>query len=219
MQTEGYLVQIIDDDAAVRRSLALLIRSAGFDAETYPSASEYLAHGPQGRHVCILLDIRMPGMDGLKLLERLNEGRVSLPVIMITGYRDIEIAVRAMKLGAVEFLEKPFTEEALFSAIAAAQERALPRRVDDYIADAGAQLATLSRREFEVLAALAAGQQQKTIAYDLGISVRTVEIHRARMMRRLGTRSLAEALRLFVLAGLDSTEQGTLPVYRPLERS
>jgi two-component system response regulator FixJ len=161
----------------------------------------------------------MPGIDGLKLLERLNQDRVPLQVIMISGHSDIEIAVKAMKLGAVDFLEKPFTEEALLSAIAAAKERALPQPVDDDIAAATVQLATLSRREFQVLSALAAGQQQKTIAYDLGISVRTVEVHRARMMRRLGTRSLAEAVRVIVLAGLDSTVRGTSSARWPMERS
>jgi len=203
MAPERYVIHIIDDNAAVRRSLAMLLRTEGFIAETYPSALEYIAREPNDRDGCVLLDIQMPGMDGLKLLEHLAQDRAALPVIAMTGQHDVETAVKAMKLGAGEFLEKPFTEAALFAAIASAQKSAAPRRVNDDIADASARLASLSRRESEVLTALAAGRQQKLIAHDLGISVRTVEVHRARMMRRLETRSLAEAVRLHVLASFD----------------
>jgi two-component system response regulator FixJ len=207
MAAEGYVIHIIDDHAAVRRSLAMLVRAEGFAAETYSSALKYLAREPNDRDGCVLLDIRLPGMDGLKLLEHVAQDRAALPVIMMTGQRDVETAVRAMKLGAIEFLEKPFAEAALFAAIAAARKSAVTLPVNDGIADASARLASLSRRESEVLAALAAGRQQKLIAHDLGISVRTVEVHRARMMRRLETRSLAEAVRLHVLASFDPAGQ------------
>lgn len=212
MPAGGYVIHIIDDDDAVRRTLKLLVRSAGFFAETYSSASQYLAHGPVDREGCVLLDVRMPEMDGLVLLERLAEARPALPVVMMTGHGDIETAVQAMKLGAVEFLEKPFTDDDLFAAIGVAQQRASTRFVSDDMVDASTRLARLSRREGEILAALAAGQPQKMIANDLGISVRTVEVHRARMMRRLGIRSLAEAVRLFVLASLQSNGETPIPI-------
>jgi two-component system response regulator FixJ len=195
-----YIVHVIDDDAAVRRSLQLLILSAGFLVETYASAAEYQVRDPVDRQGCILLDVQMPNVDGLTFLERQAALQTSLPVVIMTGQSDIESAVKAMKLGAVEFLQKPFTEDALFAAIAATRERPMQRLANSEMAEAPAQIAALSPRERDVLTALAAGHPQKRIAYDLGISVRTVEVHRARMMRRLGVRSLAEAVTLLVLA-------------------
>jgi two-component system response regulator FixJ len=165
-----YIVHVIDDDAAVRRSLRLLCLSAGFRVETYASAAEYLARDPADRQGFILLDVQMPNVDGLTFLKRQAALQTPLPVVIMTGQSDIESAVKAMKLGAVEFLQKPFTEDALFAAIAATRERPMQRLANSEMADASVQIAALSPRE------------------------------RARMMRRLGVRSLAEAVTLLVLA-------------------
>ena len=201
MRTDDYVIHIIDDDAAVRRTLELLVRSAGYPAETYATASAYLGSDPKCTEGCVLLDICMPGMDGLRLLEVLAQSRPTMPVVMMTGHGDVGTAVKAMKLGAVEFLEKPFSDTSLFEAISASRERSATRHADGEAAAAASRLESLSRREREILARLAAGQQNKAIAYDLGISVRTAEVHRARMLRRLNVRTLAEAVRLHVLAG------------------
>jgi two-component system response regulator FixJ len=142
-------------------------------------------------------------MDGLELQVRLRDLGVDLPVVAMTGDGDVPTAVRAMKSGAYDFLEKPFSEEQLFDAIEAALSDRRARAVNGEATAAAARIAELSPREREVLAALTAGHAQKTIAHELGISVRTVEVHRARMLRRLGTRRLAEAIRLAVMAELD----------------
>lgn len=199
----SFTVHVIDDDAAVRRSLRMLVLSAGFLVETYASAAEYLARDPADRQGCILLDVQMPNMDGLTFLERQAALQTPLPVIVITGQSDIETVVKAMRLGAVEYLQKPFTDDALFAAVEATRERPtqkLANSANRDPAEAPPKIAALSPREREVLVGLAAGHPQKQIAYDLGISVRTVEVHRARMMRRLGVRSLAEAVTMLVLA-------------------
>lgn len=206
MRTDDYVIHIVEDDAVLRRTLELLVCSAGFPAETYATASAFLAVDLNCSQGCVLLDICMPGMDGLKLLELLAQSRAAMPVVMMSGHGDIGIAVKAMKLGAVEFLEKPFSDTSLFEAISASQERSTTRHSaarpgDNEAAAAISRLELLSRREYEILAGLAAGQQNKAIAHDLGISIRTAEVHRARMLRRLNVHSLAEAVRLYVLAG------------------
>ena len=211
MPTENYLICIVDHDAAVRRSIELLVRSAGYLTRTYPTTTDYLEHQPKSGNGCVLLDVRMPDISGLQLLEKLAQSSPEVPVVMMTGHGDVETAVTAMKLGAVEFLLKPFDDDALFAAIEEAQRRSGPT-LRAGAAAAAARLAKLSHRESEILAALAAGRPQKVIAHELGISVRTVEVHRARMLRRLGVGSLAEAVRLSVLAGLDTGGDGTARV-------
>jgi two-component system response regulator FixJ len=195
-------VHVVDDDAAVRRSLERLLDAAGFAVVAYATATALLEAASRLSGGCILLDVRMPGMDGFQLLARLNELGVKLPVIVMTGQSDVRTAVRAMKAGAADFIEKPFDDEDLLKSIELALTNTGRDDRDREIADAAHRISMLSRREREVLDALVAGHPNKTIAFDLGISVRTVEVHRARMMDRLGIRQLAEAVRLAVLARL-----------------
>jgi two-component system response regulator FixJ len=198
-------VHIVDDDAAVRRSLERLLNSAGFKAVSYETPMAFLDAASSVTGGCVLLDVRMPGMDGLALQAWLRKLEVQLPVIMVTVQGDIQTAVRAMKAGAVDFIEKPFNDEVLLKAIEVALARGGGRLNRDSAAqEAIERISALSRREREVLDALVAGRPNKVIAFDLGISVRTVEVHRARMMDRLGVRQLAEAIRLAVIAGLAS---------------
>ena len=196
-------VHVVDDDPAVRRSLERLLDAAGFHVVSYQSPAAFLNAASGLSAGCVLLDIRMPGLDGLEVQARLNRLRVNLPVIVMTGHGDVPSAVRAMKAGAVDFLEKPFDDETLLNAIGGAFAKASRLIGGDREAVRAAQrIATLSPREREVLDALLAGRPNKVIAFDLNISVRTVEVHRARMMERLGTKQFADAIRLAVMATL-----------------
>jgi two-component system, LuxR family, response regulator FixJ len=196
-------VHVVDDDPAVRRSLERLLDAAGFHVVSYQSPAAFLNAASGLSAGCVLLDIRMPGVDGLEVQARLNRLRVNLPVIVMTGHGDVPSAVRAMKAGAVDFLEKPFDDGTLLNAIGGAFAKASRLIGGDREAVRAAQrIATLSPREREVLDALLAGRQNKVIAFDLNISVRTVEVHRARMMERLGTKQFADAIRLAVMATL-----------------
>jgi two-component system response regulator FixJ len=198
------MVHVVDDDAAVRRSLGWLLQAAGYRPVIYETPRAVLDAARGLASGCMLIDIRMPGMDGLELQARLSSLGCRLPIIVMTGLGDVQTAVRAMKAGAVDFIEKPFTERRLMDALEAAStggDGPVGRGLDR-AAEAARRLAALSRREREVLDGLLAGHPNKAIAFDLGISVRTVEVHRARMHRRLGTRSVAEALHLAVMASL-----------------
>ena len=196
------IVHVVDDDAAVRRALVRLLRSEGLEAVTYETAQAVLNAAPSLSSGCILLDLQMPGMDGLELLARFGELGIELPVIVVTGHGDVPTAVRAMKAGAVDFIEKPIDETQLFAAIdAALAEKKFAVR-DRVVAGATERMALLSPRERQVLEAIAVGRPSKLIAYDLGISVRTVEVHRAHMLDRLGVRNMAEAIRIAVMATL-----------------
>jgi len=196
------IVHVVDDDAAVRRALVRLLRSEGLEAVTYETAQAVLNAAPSLSSGCILLDLQMPGMDGLELLARLGELGIELPVIVVTGHGDVPTAVRAMKAGAVDFIEKPIDETQLFAAIdAALSEKKFAIR-DRAVAGATERMARLSPRERQVLEGIAVGRPSKLIAYDLGISVRTVEVHRAHMLDRLGVRNMAEAIRIAVMATL-----------------
>jgi two-component system response regulator FixJ len=191
------MVHLVDDDDSVRRSVSFMLKTSGFRVQLYGSGQELLKEARSLAPGCILLDIRMPGMDGLEVQEVLKEAGVSLPVIVMTGHGDVPLSVKAMKAGAVDFIEKPFEKAALLSALD--QGFASLKRSDDSrqrARDAGVKLQVLTPREREVLDGLAEGLPNKTIAYDLGISPRTVEIHRANVMTKLGVRSLSEALRL-----------------------
>ncbi len=191
------IVHLVDDDAAIRRSVGFMLKTSGYRVETYESGTDLLKASADLDNGCILLDIRMPGMDGLEVQHALQEKGVSLPVIIMTGHGDVSLAVRAMKAGAVDFIEKPFEKDALLASLEEGQRR-LSRKgaTDDRMRDAAVRLQALTPRERDVLDGLAQGLPNKTIAYDLGISPRTVEIHRANLMSKLGVRSLSEALRV-----------------------
>jgi two-component system response regulator FixJ len=193
-------VHIIEDDPAVRESLALLLKSDGLSVRLYPSAPEFLDQNPEPKG-CVVSDIIMPGMTGLELLEELNNRRILLPTILMTAFADVPQAVKAMKLGAVDFIEKPFDDELIVSLV----HSALARRGDWRVGDAEAlaareKLGGLSAREKDVLAGLLKGKLNKTIAFELGISVRTVETHRANLMAKAEVASLSELVRMSLLA-------------------
>ena len=191
------LVYLVDDDAAVRRSVGFMLKTSGFKVTSYETGVDMLRSAATLKDGCILLDIRMPGMDGLEVQQALQEKGVLLPVIIMTGHGDVGLAVKAMKAGAVDFIEKPFAKETLISSIDESFRR-LSRKeaTDDRKKDANMRLQSLTPRERDVLDGLAQGLPNKTIAYDLGISPRTVEIHRANLMIKLGVRSLSETLRI-----------------------
>lgn len=194
------VIHILDDDVDVRRSLERLLMSAGYAVASYRSPVEFLQNPPALG--CLLLDLRMPGLDGLEVQAQLNARGSRLPIIIMTGIGCVAYAVRAMKSGAIDFLEKPFSEVALMDAIETAfRLGGWPMAAKEELA-ACERVAALSKREREVLDRLVAGQPHKVIAADLGISVRTVEVHRTRMLRRLGVRTSAEAIRLAVIASL-----------------
>jgi two-component system response regulator FixJ len=197
----GDTVHIVDDDAAIRDSLCFLLCGAGFSVQSHDSAEAFLALAG-GALGCVLTDVRMPGIDGLELQRRLREQGSGLPVIVMTGQGDIPLAVRAMREGAVDFLEKPFEEERLFDAIRRAQAES--RRRSDLAgaaAAAAARLAKLTPREREVLDCLVAGLPNKAIANRLAASPRTIEVHRARVLEKLDAHSLPELVRLVLAAG------------------
>ena len=191
------VVHVIDDDDSVRRSVGFMLKTSGYKVQSYSSGAEILKEAKSLETGCILLDIRMPGMDGLEVQQALRNHGVAMPVIIMTGHGDVPLSVRAMKAGAIDFIEKPFEKEVLITAIESGFSEL--RRADlgrEKAKDAGVRLQVLTPREREVLDGLAQGLPNKTIAYDLGISPRTVEIHRANLMTKLGVRSLSEALRL-----------------------
>ena len=191
------LVHLVDDDEAIRRSVGFMLKTSGFHVRTYESGIELLKSAPDLEKGCILLDIRMPGMDGIEVQKALKDKGVGLPVIIMTGHGDVSLAVQAMKAGAVDFIEKPFEKAVMLSAIEHGVERLKRSAANrDLADDATVRLQVLTPREREVLEGLAKGLPNKTIAYDLGISPRTVEIHRANLMTKLGVRSLSEALRI-----------------------
>jgi two-component system response regulator FixJ len=202
MATERGVVHVIDDDADVRQSLAFLLSAAGLAVRVHESALAFLETLPDVRDGCVVTDIRMPGMDGLELQRRLGEHKVHLPVIVMTGHGDVPMAVEAMKAGAVDFIEKPFDDEVLLSAIRAA----LNRQARDSERDARAaavqeRIGRLSEREREVLDRLVAGKANKVIAYELGISPRTVEVYRANVMTKMQADSLSELVRMALMDG------------------
>jgi two-component system response regulator FixJ len=199
---EAPLVHVVDDDAAVRDSLRLLLESAGLPVQTYDSAAAFLTAAQSLGVGCVLTDVRMPELDGLELQRRLAQLGVRMPVIVMTGHGDVPIAVEALKAGAADFLEKPFDDAQLLEAVSSAL--AASRRAGDEaaaIAEIITRLASLTPREREVMDRLVAGQPNKTIAYDLGSSPRTVEVHRARVMEKMGARSLPELVRMAITAG------------------
>jgi two-component system response regulator FixJ len=196
------IVHVIDDDSAVRESLAFLLGAANIAVKTYDSAMSFLEALPQLEDGCIVTDVRMPSISGIELLQRLHDKSVQIPVIVITGHGDVPLAVEAMKLGAVDFLEKPFDEEVLLTSVKSAFER---RKVSEdkegRVAQVQARLESLSPRERQVLDGLVAGHPNKTIAFDLGISPRTVEVYRANLMTKMEAASLSDLVRMAIIAG------------------
>lgn len=203
------LVHLVDDDEAIRRSAGFMLKTGGYRVRTYESGVELLKEARTLEPGCILLDIRMPQMDGLEVQQALQGAGVALPVIIMTGHGDVTLAVKAMKAGAVDFIEKPFEKASLVSALAEGFSRLARAGKDRSRADeAAVRLQALTPRERDVLAGLAEGLPNKSIAYDLGISPRTVEIHRANLMQKLGVRSLSEALRIAFAAQDETQSEG-----------
>jgi two-component system response regulator FixJ len=203
------LVHLVDDDEAIRRSASFMLRTSGFLVKTYASGVELLDVAKQLDPGCILMDVRMPQMDGLEVQQALKDRGVLLPVIVMTGHGDINVAVQAMKAGAVDFIEKPFEKAVLISALDEGFARiAEAGRRAARTGEARIRLEPLTAREREVLQGLVRGHPNKTIAFDLGISPRTVEIHRANLMTKLNVASLSEALRIAFAAGLGDEEGG-----------
>jgi two-component system response regulator FixJ len=201
MQTDG-VVHVIDDDEAMRESLAFLFKTAKVKAEVYDGADSFLKRLPQPSGGCVVTDVRMPGMSGIDLLKRLRELKNPIPVIVITGHGDIPLAVEAMKWGASDFLEKPFDDELLLAAVRSAMaDQAADQEVLSQRWAIEQRLAKLSARERQVLDGLIAGHPNKTIAYDLGISPRTIEIYRANVMTKMEAQSLSELVRMAIVVG------------------
>jgi FixJ family two-component response regulator len=194
-------VFVVDDDQAVRQSLDLLIKSVGLPVCTFASAQEFLDRFDPAQPGCLVLDVRMPGMSGLELQRQLKERGIDIPVIIVTGHGDVPIAVRAMKDGALEFLEKPFSKQMLLEHIRDALQRdAVQRRARAKQVDISERLAALTEREREVMELVIAGKPSKLVAMELGISKKTVDVHRARVMQKLGVRSLPELVELALAA-------------------
>lgn len=195
-------VHVVDDDDAMRDSLTVLLGAAGFTVAAYPSAQAFLTASTDGPG-CVLIDVRMPGMGGLELQEELARRGRRIPVILMTGHADVPLAVKAMKAGAVDFVEKPFEEAAMVGAIRRAFSLGLEAaRAEAEGNQIGSRLAHLTPREREVLDALVAGKPNKIIAHELSISPRTVEIHRARVMEKMEARTLSDLVRMALSVGL-----------------
>lgn len=198
--TTDAVVHLIDDDEGVRHAVAFLLATSGFAVRVHESATMFLEALSSLQPGCIVTDVRMPGMDGLALQRELKKRDVRLPVIVITGHADVPLAVEAMKAGAVDFIEKPFNDERLLSAVRIAiNNQSQGRHRDSEMTIIKARLASLSSREREVLAGLVAGRPNKAIANELNISARTVEVHRANLMTRMDADSIADLLRMVFL--------------------
>ena len=196
------LVHLIDDDEAVRVSLVFLLEMADLPARAYASAQEFLEIADGVTSGCVVTDVRMPGMSGLELIRRLKARGVALPVIVITGHGDVPLAVEAMRAGVLDFLEKPFEDEALITSIRSALNAQVKTARQNAERERFEQmLATLSGREREVLQGVIDGKLNKVIAFELGISPRTVEVYRANVMSKTGAHGLSELVRIALLAG------------------
>lgn len=201
---ERQLIYVIDDDEAVRDSLKALLLAEGYDVRTFSSTEDFLANGDPATSSCCLLDVRMPGRDGLNLLAELAERSLAMPVIVMTGHGDVPMAVKAMKLGAVDFVEKPFDISIMLAAISnAIKTGEADDQKDDIDPDLAARIARLTPRERDVLEHLVVGRSNKEVGRELGISPRTVEIHRARLMEKMMVDNLAQLVRSALAAGIE----------------
>lgn len=201
--SEQSTVFVVDDDSAVRESLRWLIESVGLKVKTFGTAREFLdAYAPE-QPGCLVLDVRMPGMSGLELQDRLQERSIHLPVIIVTGYGDVPVAVRAMKNGAIDFIEKPFSDQVLLERVHLAIEQdAAYRRISEKRRNIESRLAALTPREREVMYLVVEGRPSREIAVALGLSCRTVEVHRTHLMDKAQVRSVAELARMVTLLAL-----------------
>jgi len=200
------IVHVIDDDDALRESLTFLLRTAKLEVKSFASAKAFLDALPDPSLSCIITDVRMPEMSGIELLRRLKELKMAVPVIVITGHGDVSLAVEAMKIGAVDFLEKPFDDEVLLASVESALRQRhgeIKREIER--TEIEVRLAALSPRERDVLGGLVAGRANKQIAFDLGISPRTVEIYRANLMNKMQAGSLSDLVRMALVVGILET--------------
>lgn len=201
MENGDYIVHVVDDEEPVRKSLAFLLTMAGFTVRMHETATGFLAAASGIRNGCLVTDLRMPDMSGVELLRGLQAAQAMIPAIVITGHGDVPMAVEAMKAGALDFIEKPFEDEILIEAIKRAAERLAekPPETDD-VAAIQSRLDQLSERERQVLSGVVAGLPNKTIAFDLDISPRTVEVHRANVMSKMHAKNLPELVRMALAA-------------------
>lgn len=204
--SDNYPIYVVDDDEAIRRSLSFMLKTSGYAVHVFDGGKPFLAEAAGLEPGCVLLDVRMPDIDGLEVQRELRARGIMLPVVIMTGHGDIDMAVTAMKTGASDFIEKPFEKGALLACLEGARKQLVAERGAGARAEeARARLNILTDRERDVLDGLVEGLPNKTIAYDLGISPRTVEIHRANLMQKLEVKSLAEALRIAFHAGFQET--------------
>ena len=199
MTIDSYVVHVVDDEEPVRKSLAFLLTMSGFTVRVHESATRFLDVAPTLAKACLVTDLRMPDMSGVELLEKLGAAGLLIPAVVITGHGDVPMAVSAMKAGAVDFIEKPFEDRTLIDAITRAASRLEDAtEISADIATLRARLNSLSEREQQVLSSVVAGAANKTIAYDLDISPRTVEVHRANIMSKMQAKSLPELVRMTI---------------------
>jgi len=201
--SDNRIVHLVDDEEAIRKSAGFVLSRAGYKVQSYGSGVEFLKQAKAAPRGCVLLDVRMPEMDGLQVQATMADRGIDMPIIVLTGHGDVTVAVQAMKAGAAEFLEKPFEKAALLGALERAfarLERNDNRELEER--EARTRIAALTPREREVLEGLTKGYPNKTIAYDLGCSSRTVEVHRASLMHKLDVHSLSDLLRIAFAAGL-----------------
>jgi two-component system, LuxR family, response regulator FixJ len=197
------IVYVIDDDSALRDSFSFLLVSSGFSVQSFDSAEAFLAAAPQLTEGCILTDVRMPGLDGIELLHRLRESGNAIPLIVMTGHGDVSLAVKAMKLGATDFLEKPFGGDALIKVVRSAfLTKSRGAATDSLGAELISRLASLSQRESQVLKGLVNGKTNKEIAREFDLSPRTVEVYRAKLMTKMQAGSISELVRFAIKAGV-----------------
>lgn len=207
------VIHVVDDDASMRNSLAFLLEAAGHETRLYEAGTAFLEALPAVAAGCVVTDIRMPELDGIELLQAIRAGKRHLPVIMMTGHGDVALAVRAMKLGASDFIEKPFADDVLLAAIDTAMKQAEDMRCGDDVdldpacQEFSAKVAMLSQRERQVFERIIAGDSNKVMARDLEISPRTIEVYRANVMTKLQARSISELVRLAVRAHLDRVQE------------
>ena len=211
-EMSGELVFVVDDDEAVRMSLRALLETAGYRTTQFESGIAFLEFPDPGLGACVLLDVKMPGLDGLEIQRRLNDRGVMLPVVIVTGHGDIAMAVQAMRAGAADFLEKPVRRDRLLQSVARAIDigrNARPDRQEK--SDIDARLGALTTRERQVLEQLVMGRTNKIAAHELEISSRTVEVHRRNVMDKMGADSLSHLVRMTLVAGIDPLGDETLP--------